>query len=118
MWCSWSFELWLCLLNALLAVPQCPLVIAAPVISCLLTVFRGLVAISAHVDLLCQGNVYRSPSVLYSTLLHWPCMWAVMRVVDFIQLGPLHRVFFAQNIPLISNLWFALWGLGGVTNAF
>lgn len=76
-WCSWSFELGLCLLNALLAVPQCPLVIAAPVISSLLTVFRGLVAVSAYIDLLCQGNIYQSPSVLYSTF-HWPCMRAVM----------------------------------------
>lgn len=72
------FELGFCPPNALLAVPQCPLVIASLVISSLLTAFRGLVAVSALIDELCQGNVYHSPSVSYSKLFNWPCTRAVL----------------------------------------
>lgn len=72
-WCSGSLELGLFPLNMLLAVPQCSLVIASLVISSLLPAFVVLAAISAHIDELCQCNVFQSFSAWYSKF-SWPCM--------------------------------------------
>lgn len=77
---GFSFVLGLCPSNA---VPQCPSVITSPVISSLLTAFKGLVAISAHIDELCQGNVYQNPSLLYGKLFNWPCTLHVLGVVAY-----------------------------------
>lgn len=71
------FVLGLCPSNAVL---QCPSVITSRVISSLLTAFRGLVAISAPIDELCQGNIYQSPPLLYSKLFNWPCMLRVLGI--------------------------------------
>lgn len=97
-----TFELGLRPPNALLAVPQCPLVIASPVISSLLTAFRGLVAVSAHVDEQCLSESLCTASCLTGPVHGLSCEWWIS-FQNSAQSFSLHRVFFAQNIDLISE---------------
>lgn len=65
-------------LSVLLAVTQCPSVIASPVISSLLPVVALLAAVSAHIDELCQCKSSRASLPGTASLAGFVCRLSVV----------------------------------------